>query len=245
MRWVPGNHSSVKFWTDDWNDYIIAERIGIPMARWADFNQCIDEFRMDDEWIIDSQFAGAFPDICADIVATKISSCSKDHLVWTLHKSGNVSSKAAYELCRPTFPKVNWGSWLWAPFIPPTRSTLVWRLVWSKVPSWDVLNSWGIAGPSICVLCRNASESIDHLFGVCPFVNSVMDNIGRVFGKYIDGSFGFHHMFVQIVHQSFSSRIMNIWRFVWITFFWMVWSTRNSVVHGGELQLPARFIIQL
>lgn len=158
-----------KFWTNDWNGYIIADKVGILKAHWADFNQCINDFRVDNEWNINSQFAIAFPEICTDIVATKIADISRDQLVWTLHKSGNVTSKAVYDFCRLAFPEVNWGSWIWVPFIPPIRSTLVWRLIWSMVPTSEVLNPGKFQELLLFVLCPRftINGSFVQLMSIC------------------------------------------------------------------------------
>lgn len=91
-----------------------------------------------------------------------------------------------------SFPITNWGSWIWDSFIPPTRSTLLWTLIWGKVPTLDVLASWGISGPSICVFYRNDSETRDHIFSCCPYVAALIKDVAALFGFSIDVAFGFH-----------------------------------------------------
>lgn len=145
IRWVPGYDSNVFFWTDNWLGYKIAEKINIPYDRWAAFNQRIIDFRDDNIWFIDPLFANTYPDIFKDIIAMNIAQNSSNLMVWPHHKSGRITSKGAYEFYRSTFPKVSWGVWIWDKFIPPARSTFIWRLIWTKVPTWDVLASWGIA----------------------------------------------------------------------------------------------------
>lgn len=118
--WVPGQNSSVKFWTDNWLGYCIADKVGIPASERAGLNQCISAFHSENEWILGDAFAEEFPQVCADIVAIKIASIAKDELVWTRHKSREITSKAAYDRCRSHFLTVSWGAWLWDSFIPPS-----------------------------------------------------------------------------------------------------------------------------
>lgn len=105
VRWIPGFNSNVHFWTDNWLGYIIAEKIGIPYDRWTAFNQRIVDFRMDNIWSIDPQFANAFPEILKDIVAIHIAQNSTDLMVWPRHKTGRITSKGAYDFCRYTFQR--------------------------------------------------------------------------------------------------------------------------------------------
>lgn len=147
--------------------------------------------------------------------------------------------------CRAAFPRVNWGTWVWAKHIPPTRSTLVWRLIWAKIPTWDVLQAYGVQGPSICVFCRRNIESMDHIFLSCDFPSAIIDKITEFFGMAIDRDFGFHHAFMQIVNSIFSPRILNIWKLTWTTFFWMIWMTRNAALHNKVAPNLAMFDTQL
>lgn len=123
--------------------------------------------------MIDARFAEDFPNIVEDIRAMMIADNATDSRVWTKHSTGKVTSRASYDLCRVVFPRVNWGSWIWANHIPPTRFTLVWKLIWAKTPSWDVLNAYGIQGPSICVFCKRNIESMDHIFISCDFPSCI------------------------------------------------------------------------
>lgn len=83
-----------------------------------------------------------------------------------------------------------------AKHIPMSRSTLVWRMIWTRIPTWVVLRSYGIKGPSICVFCRNNTEEMYHIFVSCSFAAAVMSKIMNIFGVVVNGSFGFHHAFL-------------------------------------------------
>lgn len=125
IRWIPGFRSTVKCWKDNWLGYILADKVGIPLQNQSDYDQCISEYHSDEGWVLDSHFAAKFPNICADIIEVKIAKATVDTPIWTCHKSGKVTSKAAYKICRKSFPEINWGKWIWASFIPPMRSTFM------------------------------------------------------------------------------------------------------------------------
>lgn len=123
--------------------YIIADRIEIPRDCWHKFAQPISDFRTEEGWILDAGFAEKYPEMTADIITTKIAEGTTDEMVWTENKYGSITSRAAYTFCRHKFPEVNWGTWIWDKIIPPARSTLFWRFIWAKVPTWDVMRSHG------------------------------------------------------------------------------------------------------
>lgn len=94
--WIPGNNSKLKFWTDNWVGYFIADKVGIPEDDRQDFRQLIKEFRQEEKWVFDPQFAVQFPDICSDVAKIKIASNAEDHMIWPLHLSRELTSKVVY-----------------------------------------------------------------------------------------------------------------------------------------------------
>lgn len=180
-----------------------------------------------------------------DIISVNIATDSVDSLAWVHHKSGVVTSKAAYEICRNKFPEVSWGKWIWAKHIPPTRSTFVWRLIWSKVPTWEVQQSHGIEGPSMCVFCYREAETTNHIFSSCSFASKIISAITGIFGVDIDSAFGFHDSFLQIISVSLSPKMLNLWKMAWITFYWMIWKARNTAKWDGTIPCLNTFLAQL
>uniref|UniRef100_A0A5B6YSU5 Reverse transcriptase zinc-binding domain-containing protein n=1 Tax=Davidia involucrata TaxID=16924 RepID=A0A5B6YSU5_DAVIN len=45
----------------------------------------------------------------------------------------------------------------------------MWLLMKGRLSTRDKLHQWGIADSSLCLLCNNHEETIDHLFFECPF----------------------------------------------------------------------------
>lgn len=117
--------------------------------------------------------------------------------------------------------------------------------IWGKLPTVEVLASWGIVRPSICVLYRENSESMDHLFSSCKFVAAIIHKNTDLFAISIDISFGFHDIFKQIMQKNFSPRTNKIWRIAWATYFWMIWGARNKAIHKEEKICLRSFWAQL
>lgn len=105
---------------------------------------------------------------------------------------------------RPSFLQVAWGRWIWASFIPPRRSITVWRGIHEKLPVGNVLQRYGIIGPSACPICLHDSESIDHLFTGCSFACAIWQQLFCAFRISLDNSSGFHSLCHQAMQVSFS-----------------------------------------
>ncbi|KAK3204970.1 hypothetical protein Dsin_019016 [Dipteronia sinensis] len=62
-----------------------------------------------------------------------------DSLVWAHSQDGQVSCKATYSRLIRVSPHVSWWRDVWSRSIPPSRSTLTWRLSLNKLPTEDYL----------------------------------------------------------------------------------------------------------
>ncbi|KAK3200453.1 hypothetical protein Dsin_023868 [Dipteronia sinensis] len=96
----------------------------------------------------------------------------KDELVWGLCPSGIF--KVGY--FRRCLEEVNGvahdnAKLLWKRIIPPKVELFSWQLFRGRVMVRDVLNHFGCAqGLSLkCPLCKGGSETVDHLFLLCPW----------------------------------------------------------------------------
>lgn len=107
IRWILGNQLQ----------FIFVWKIGLVISlrkEWV-FLQTNDrilskpfsEFWSDNGWVIGSYFAELNLEIYVDIVVTKVASNATNRLVWTMHKSGEITSKVAYNYCRNKFSEIN------------------------------------------------------------------------------------------------------------------------------------------
>jgi hypothetical protein len=52
-----------------------------------------------------------------------------------------------------------------------------WLVAENKILIWENLQKRGWEGPSICILCKNSSETGLHLFVNCPFTSVVWNKV--------------------------------------------------------------------
>ncbi|KAG2290102.1 hypothetical protein Bca52824_049706 [Brassica carinata] len=83
------------------------------------------------------------------------------------------STKATWHSIRETAPTVEWYSMVWFKEEIPRCSFVTWMAILSRLPTKDMLASWGLSVPLQCVLCPAGQESHQHLFFQCSFVSRV------------------------------------------------------------------------
>ncbi|KAL8527722.1 hypothetical protein ACS0TY_005534 [Phlomoides rotata] len=136
----------------------------------------------------------------------------------------------AYDILRSPNPRVNWSSWIWGRFIPPCRSTIIWRAIWGKLPTADWLRHFGIQGPMVCFLCHSASESLDHIFAHCTFTRSLFCRVTALFDLTLYCDIGFLDVLLQACRFQFSKQLGHLWRMAFISTLWSIWHARNRAV---------------
>eukprot|EP00253_Pinus_taeda_P026308 PITA_26308 len=66
----------------------------------------------------------------------------------------------------------------------PKIKTFLWLLMQGKTLTWDNLRKKGFSGPSICPMCRNEEETINHLFSSCLWANSIWKWLENIMQQY-------------------------------------------------------------
>jgi hypothetical protein len=73
-----------------------------------------------------------------------------------------------------TGPQKWWWGLLWKSKAPTRCKISLWLALNNKLLNWDNYIKRGWCEPNCCILCKNDSESIDHLFIFCPYAAQVM-----------------------------------------------------------------------
>jgi len=128
---------------------------------------------------------------------------------------------------KPNFPKVSWVKLIWSPDYPPSKSLMVWRLMFGKLPIDDNLASRGCHLPSVCSLCHSNSETSFHLFFECCYVMHTWS----WFASIINKTFNFQSMqdVWDICNNSWNPQCKTILTTTIINIFNGVWFARNQL----------------
>ncbi|XP_057809152.1 uncharacterized protein LOC131023626 [Salvia miltiorrhiza] len=239
-----GSGSTILFWTDNWLGYRLVDRIGIPDTFHHALLQPISDYYFDYTWHFTLNFLQIFPDIAFDIVSVPISE-GEDRRAWTHSHFGEVSASLASDHIRPCFPTVDWGKWIWAPFIPMRRSIVTWRVILGRLATASSLRRSGLVGPGWCPLCRNANEDIDHLFWDCTFARQIWRSL---FGWFRVDSPLIHDigsLLLWAMKVQTSKQVVNLWRMGVMSTIWSIWNIRNRVVFDAASVSERALSIQI
>ncbi|KAL8499339.1 hypothetical protein ACS0TY_022354 [Phlomoides rotata] len=115
--------------------YIIADRIGIPHFAREILGFLVSDYYFVGSWHLDEFFMMKHLDIVEDMMHYSCDADS-DTLVWPRSVHDSLWTKLAYAGLQKRYPVISWGNWIWSPFILSKRSTVVWRLIHGKLPTW-------------------------------------------------------------------------------------------------------------
>jgi len=107
----------------------------------------------------------------------------EDTLIWDKDPSGIYTPKAGYSaisLESLLHDAKWWWKSLWKLKCPPKSKIFMWCILENKVPTWDKLQKRNVYGPGWCCLCKNAEETITHLFLQCKFVAAVWEECSKL-----------------------------------------------------------------
>jgi hypothetical protein len=190
--WEIRNGETTLFWQDSWQQWSVlatedwardictqAIRVGLTTVAdyWQDTTQ-EDTWRC---WHLDRERfnLGAHVDLepwQKEMAKRKIPKIEGDDILrWGHRPQGTFSTQEAYLVKTITDPIPNTTAWqkLWNLKHWPKVTLFLWLVLHSSILTWDNLTKRGFVGPSICILCGEAEETLNHLLNTCPLQPSL------------------------------------------------------------------------
>ncbi|XP_010687249.1 uncharacterized protein LOC104901378 [Beta vulgaris subsp. vulgaris] len=172
----------------------------------------------------------------------------EDEIGWTQTKSGNYTAKSGYwflnEGQRDQVTPSNSWTRLWKSDIFPKWKLFLWKIFNKALPTTDNLEKRKINGiNNICCLCKQQSESLEHLFSDCHLSQRIWScSLGIV---ATNGNHLNLQEWIKIFLNLFIKRKIEEGRRVEIDFIatlWGIWIHRNEVIFKGENANPMRIM---
>jgi hypothetical protein len=108
------------------------------------FNAKVSSFIKNSEWNISASIRHQDASIRTRINQVILSRRAvEDRLVWCSSKDGSLSAKQAYEFLYTSQQPVEWTTWVWHIFVPPSTSFIAWRCFQNKMSTDDNLMKRG------------------------------------------------------------------------------------------------------
>jgi len=108
-----------------------------------------------------------------------------DELIWDEDPRGFYTPKVGYRALSNDLNQRDpkwWWKKLWKINCPPKSKLFMWSVLENKAPTWDNLQKKQMVGPGWCCLCKNAEESVSHIFLFCNYSAAVWEECAKLVG---------------------------------------------------------------
>jgi hypothetical protein len=164
----------------------------------------------------------------------------EDILRWGYKPRGTFSTREAYQLKAQADPVPNTKVWrkLWNLKHWPKITLFLWLVTHSSILTWDNLSKRGFIGPSICLLCGEAEETMNHLLNSCNYTGQIWDQVALIMRTSDRSRDSILATITNWRDQAFRSPLLNhVWQLLPGFILWKTWKERNRRTFRG-LSLP-------
>jgi hypothetical protein len=157
----------------------------------------------------------------------------EDILRWGHRPKGTFSTQEAYQLLTQTNPPPTNELWrkIWSLQHWPKVTTFLWLISHSSILTWDNLSKRGFLGPSICLLCESAEETMNHLLNSCSYTAQLWDQVAIIMRKSDRRRESVIDTIANWRDKAFLSPLLNrIWQLLPGFILWQIWKERNRRV---------------
>jgi hypothetical protein len=164
-----------------------------------------------------------------------------DILRWGHSTTGNFSVKEAYYLQEnyQEQPRERiWGK-IWNPKFWPKVSIFLWLTIQNRILTWDNLWKRGFIGPSICPLCQQQEETMEHLFNHCNYSEIIWDMGTQVMRRSNRNRASIISTVENWDSISYQNPILDrIWQLLPGFTMWKIWKERNKRIFHSMTSPP-------
>jgi hypothetical protein len=245
--WEIRNGESALYWNDSWQQWPVldnedwARDICTPatqagLTRVADYwqdNPLEDTWR---SWHLDRERINleAHVDLAPwqeEMAKRKIPKIAgEDILHWGYSPRGTYSTQEAYQIITQADPLPTRKVWckIWSLKHWPKITLFLWLVSHSSILTWDNLSKRGFVGPSICILCGEADETMNHLLNSCPYTAQLWDQLALIMRTSDRLRDSIIDTISEWRDQAFHSPLLNrIWQLLPGFILWQTWKERN------------------
>lgn len=154
----------------------------------------------------------------------------------------NVFSTAeTWKLTRGAKERCVWTGGVWFSQATPKFAFMVWLANLNRLSTMDRIASWNPEVDEGCVLCKNASESRNHLFFECSYSVQILKILAMgIMGSTFMSSW-FELMQLIAEGRNIDRKKLFCLRYAFQAAMYGVWRERNRVKHGEKL-LPVNVL---
>lgn len=150
---------------------------------------------------------------------------------WMFDKKGYTAT-SGYNWLRSGQNKVEWAKWVWNRLNSPKHSFLSWVIMWQRLNTRDRLRRMGLQVQAECPLCGLHSETVEHIFVHCEYVQVCREKLNR--SLQVNPQFTDLQDLSQWLHKPVTGAVRcQVVQSVYTALFYHIWMQRNSAIWQG------------
>lgn len=240
MRYIIGNGTTTKMWTDSW----LSLRPPRPPRprRVINHNTRVSDYINENRtgWNLEKLREDVVEDDIVKILALRISpKAEQDLMGWHYNDSGLYTVKSGYWLAThlpdnnfipPTYGNVALKKTIWNTKLPSKLKHFLWRISSRSIATGNNLRRRHVTRDVICKRCWLEEETEEHLFFTCPYAKNIW-RASSIANRIIDSMTTSYEEKIEACLQV--SNVMRLSHLqdipVWIL--WRIWKSRNLLLY--------------
>lgn len=165
LKWIPGSCSNLNIWEANWipKSSELRKVIAGPLNN-NNSNLLIKDIWTNGKWALEKISFNLPVDITNCILTLHPNIGKTDKITWVLTGDEKFISKSCYNLSTHSDqPPIDF-SWIWELKCPRKMKFLLWKCRHNKLPTRSYLSYIGINIDPTCPVCKQDTESIEHIF---------------------------------------------------------------------------------
>jgi hypothetical protein len=125
-----------------------------------------------------------FVDLWALINNAQLQDNVEDNIIWKLTENGLYSTASAYKMQFLGLVHSSMSAIVWKAWAPPKVKNHAWLALQNRLSMADRLQKCGWPNSGACPLCKQTTESVDHLFVNCRFTIRIWELLKEWLGLH-------------------------------------------------------------
>jgi zinc-binding in reverse transcriptase len=221
--------TTVRFWQDNWHGTILSQQFEVLYTYAINTEHTVKEAQNLGWWEIsfryplsqEAQFQKA--QLFNQIPDVTLNEEQYDVPNWKWIITGQYTVRSYYDVIKKGPHIISPLQGIWRLRLPKRMTIFAWLMLQNKLHTTDNLTRRGWNVVSICYLCRQQAESVDHMFGCYGFTQQVRQSIKSTYRGKLSQDF---------THQSYATDILydgdKFQKIIQITMCFVIWRERCS-----------------
>jgi hypothetical protein len=243
IRFEAGTGENIHLWIDNWHPFgALVEKFGFRIV----YDSCsnleakLSSVLKDGIWCWRPAHSEDLVEIQTKLPEMHLGIV--DSPVWTISRSGVYVSADTWNHFRIKRSCVNWWPLVWHSYSIHKQTFILWLVVKNRLTTGDRMLAWGYKGDTTCVICRNGTESRNHLFFGCGF----WSRLWRTFMERcnIPNPPNDWEDILEEGCRSWKTKAMKgvLCRLVLSATVYEIWKARNVIRHGGQIKTEEQIL---